>query len=506
MTAPSDALLAAQQALAERRYEAALAAAETALAADPVLAEAWRAKAQALAHLRRAPEAEAACREGLAADPENAGLLVTMATLRLLQGRPEDGVRMVEQALALAPDFPDAWICRAQIRLQQRAVGDALDDAGRAVALAPEHPGARIVLARVLRLAERGAESIEAYREAARLDAGNPATIAMLAEALAEANRFPEAEAAWRDALAGDPDNARFRGRYAGTLSSLGRFEEAIAAGRAAHGAAPTDYATCLNLAGALLASGGDAGEAVRLCEAALAANPRATRATAYKAIALLRLGQAQAAEALLGFDRLLRAMPAPVPPGYPDAAAFRVDLVRAIRADPGLVYEPRATTTRGGYQSSDLLVRPDAPFQALRGMLLAAVRRYAEAGREEPYLKLLTQTVGLYAWANVLESGGRQLPHIHPSAVLSGVYYAQLPPDMEEGPAGADQDEAGRAGWIEFGRPGAEFPLPGEPPTRLVRPEEGMVVLFPSYLYHRTLPFESASPRISVAFDVLAT
>jgi hypothetical protein len=34
------------------------------------------------------------------------------------------------------------------------------------------------------------------------------------------------------------------------------------------------------------------------------------------------------------------------------------------------------------------------------------------------------------------------------------------------------------------------------------VRPVEGLLVLFPSYLYHRTIPFEGDAPRISVAFD----
>ena len=29
-------------------------------------------------------------------------------------------------------------------------------------------------------------------------------------------------------------------------------------------------------------------------------------------------------------------------------------------------------------------------------------------------------------------------------------------------------------------------------------------MLLFPSYLYHHTIPFESAGTRISIAFDVL--
>ena len=40
---------------------------------------------------------------------------------------------------------------------------------------------------------------------------------------------------------------------------------------------------------------------------------------------------------------------------------------------------------------------------------------------------------------------------------------------------------------------------------VRLIKPVEGLMVLFPSYFYHRTLPFESDEVRISIAFDVLA-
>ena len=42
------------------------------------------------------------------------------------------------------------------------------------------------------------------------------------------------------------------------------------------------------------------------------------------------------------------------------------------------------------------------------------------------------------------------------------------------------------------------------EPETRLIEPEEGLMLLFPSYMFHRTLPFTGPGERISIAFDVL--
>ncbi len=41
-------------------------------------------------------------------------------------------------------------------------------------------------------------------------------------------------------------------------------------------------------------------------------------------------------------------------------------------------------------------------------------------------------------------------------------------------------------------------------PEVCFCRPEEGLMFLFPSYFYHRTVPFESEQPRVSISFDIL--
>ena len=42
----------------------------------------------------------------------------------------------------------------------------------------------------------------------------------------------------------------------------------------------------------------------------------------------------------------------------------------------------------------------------------------------------------------------------------------------------------------------------PAVAPTQ-VKPKEGLLVLFPSYFYHRTVPYEADEERLSVAFDL---
>ena len=77
----------------------------------------------------------------------------------------------------------------------------------------------------------------------------------------------------------------------------------------------------------------------------------------------------------------------------------------------------------------------------------------------------------------------------------MSSAYYARLPVS----------DEAARRnheGWIEFGRPPAMFNLDLDA-RRVVEPRPGRLVLFPSYLWHGTIPFAAGTgDRLTAAFD----
>ena len=65
--------------------------------------------------------------------------------------------------------------------------------------------------------------------------------------------------------------------------------------------------------------------------------------------------------------------------------------------------------------------------------------------------------------------------------------------------------EDDGRQGWIEFGHPLPVYRARAEPYTKWIRPEEGLMALFPSFVFHRTAPFEADAKRICIAFDVRA-
>jgi hypothetical protein len=92
------------------------------------------------------------------------------------------------------------------------------------------------------------------------------------------------------------------------------------------------------------------------------------------------------------------------------------------------------------------------------------------------------------------LEPEGFHADHIHPDGWLSSAFYVELPKAIEN---------ARREGWIKFGQPA----LPTRPPLEaehFVRPAPGKLVLFPSYMWHGTVPFSGDETRLTMAFDVV--
>jgi hypothetical protein len=92
--------------------------------------------------------------------------------------------------------------------------------------------------------------------------------------------------------------------------------------------------------------------------------------------------------------------------------------------------------------------------------------------------------------------SQGFHVNHIHPEGWISSALYIALPDEV--------RDATDRSGHIQFGVPPIELGL-ALPPRRIVKPQVGELVLFPSYMWHGTVPFTSAQPRITVAFDLVA-
>jgi len=79
----------------------------------------------------------------------------------------------------------------------------------------------------------------------------------------------------------------------------------------------------------------------------------------------------------------------------------------------------------------------------------------------------------------------------------MSSALYVALPPEVSAGTG----DEGAGPGALTFGVPDRELGI-DLPPRRVETPVVGRLVLFPSYFWHGTMPFESEDYRVTVAFD----
>ena len=162
--------------------------------------------------------------------------------------------------------------------------------------------------------------------------------------------------------------------------------------------------------------------------------------------------------------------------------------------------HQPLEQSVRGGTQTDGpLFSRIEPEIRALRQAVVEAVETHI-AQLPPPDLAhplLATPRRGRVrfsgSWSVRLLAQGHHANHIHPAGWFSSALYVALPDEGERGPA--------PAGWLQLGQPQAELGI-DLPPTRLIEPKPGRLVLFPSTMWHGTMPF-AGGERLTVAFDV---
>ncbi len=153
--------------------------------------------------------------------------------------------------------------------------------------------------------------------------------------------------------------------------------------------------------------------------------------------------------------------------------------------------------SVRGGTQTSgQLFFRHDPAIQNARAKVAVAITAYIAR------LPLPDATHPLLAprrdqpirfegsWSVRLAAQGFHSRHTHTRGWISSALYVALP-----------KLDASPKGWIEFGAPPPELGL-DLPAYSQLEPKPGRLVLFPSTLWHGTIPFDDGE-RLTIAFDV---
>ena len=111
-----------------------------------------------------------------------------------------------------------------------------------------------------------------------------------------------------------------------------------------------------------------------------------------------------------------------------------------------------------------------------------------------ENYISNWPENSEIRGWYIKMKKGGHLNRHMHEDGWVSGTLYLNMP-------EGINEDE----GMIEFSLFNDQYPMNSkiELKTNILNIIKGDIVLFPSSLFHRTIPFNSDDERLCIAFDL---
>ena len=430
-----------------------------AVAASPSSVAAEHNLAAALGDAGRWAEAEVHVRRALAKGGGAAETWLVLGRCRQAQGAFDDAEAAFLEALRRRATLYEAHIDLAQLRWMR--TGDAsaaLTAIDPAIANAPADSRLTLVKAKILESVEQIDEAFALIQSVARAQPGDLA-IAVYASQLAS--------------HLGDSASALAHAGHAVTL-------------------APQENVAAVALIVACLGAG-EAARAEALAVELLRRAPDDQHAIALLATAWRLMGDARY-QALYDYDAFISASVLGVPAGWSNLADYVEDLRQALRASHTMRTHPFNQSIRHGSQTSDILSIDDPAIAALPEALDHSISQFI-AGLGAGADPLRRRNLGDYAfqgiWSIRMKAGGYHVDHVHPNGWISSACYIDVP-DIR----------TGHEGWIRFGEPGIRT-APALQAERFIEPAPGMVVLFPSYMWHGVVPYTQPGARMTFAFDL---
>lgn len=548
------------------QYEPAIALMRESLSLFPDQAEVANNLGNALLKSGCAEEAIASYSEAIRIFPKYVDAMRNLGLCYAKMGRPDDALECLQRCIEMRPEDATAVFAIGNMHREQGDIDGAIADFEKALELQPDYADAHHNLGVCLRLTQRPQEALEHYETAkslgldraelhhnignARIDMQQadsaidayraaleqnptdlnthrnlnsllwqqdfiddylksysdvlkkyPTAIELrlaYATSLNQKESYAEAEKVLRDGLQHTKESSEFKSLLAYTMEGQGRWDDALVMHAAAvntPGAVPNQL---VSYGRALLACK-KPDEALRQIKAGAALTPFNQRALAYLGLCWRMLDDER--DALLNdYENLIQVYELPVPEGYGDADEFNQRLGAVLEPLHIGKNQPAEQTIRGGSQTSgDIFDRRDPEITSLAAALQTCIEDYV--GRfprndEHPlYLRASGKFDFSASWSVRLGRSGYHEMHTHPLGWISSAYYVQVPPKIIK--------NSEHGGGIKFGEPDIDLGAKGEA-RRNIQPAIGRLVLFPSYMWHGTVPYEADEPRMTISFDVV--
>ena len=409
--------------------------------------------------------------------------------------RPAEAEVHCRRALAKGLDAPETWLVLARALQGLRRFDEAEQTFREVIARRPSMLEPHRELSQLIWM--RSEDIAAATADIDRSIAANPADAGLRlikAKALEYAEAFVDSYAVLKTVIAGLEDSS-LETMAANAALRVGRPAAALAHAEKAVRLAPFDVAARTTLAQVRLAAG-QAGWALDLLAALRAESPLDQYLIALQGTAWRMSGDPRARE-LFDYASLVGSSTIDAPPGWASLEGYLSDLASALTREHPFLTHPFNQSVRHGSQAPDILAASDPAIRAFPKAVEGPIRRRLQVlGTGQDVVRARNTEAWAFqgVWSVRLRPDGYHADHVHPRGWLSSACYIALPAAVQG---------AGREGWLKFGQPG----VPTDPalgPEHFVRPEPGLLVLFPSYMWHGTTPFSGQDRRLTIAFDLV--
>jgi predicted Zn-dependent protease len=457
--------------------------------------EAWVAIGRANANMQRWDEAHIALENASQFAPDSVNPRVEMALLAERQGRHDDALARFEVLTRTGPGSPQLLVHLAR---SLQFAGRETEARARLEAGIARWPLEVELHQQLAQVRWRLGDGEQCTSELERVIAAHPQQLGLrlvAANLLRNGGFNHRAAELLEGGLARAPDSPAFLTSMGVLLDDLGRDAEALKLLRAAVARAPQSVPARRNLVPALLRAS-QPREALRVLAELVAQSPDDQQLIAWRATSLRLAGDPEYAR-LHDYARLVRTYELQPPAQFADIGAFNAAFAHELTALHRAAQRPLAQSLRGGTQTERNLPRENPVIATFFEMLDKPIRDYVshlDATLDHPTDRRKRADYRIAgSWSVQLKPDGFHTNHVHPMGWLSSAYYVELPDRGDDGE---------RAGWIKFGEPGMERPVCAA--DHFVEPRPGLLVLFPSYAWHGTVPFTGSGRRLTAAFDVV--
>jgi len=221
-------------------------------------------------------------------------------------------------------------------------------------------------------------------------------------------------------------------------------------------------------------------------------------RAIAYYAIAKMAQNKQDEVNEFLALGHFVKEFKFDRIEGYDNLEEFNRAFEKDIKNHSLLRKEPNGLAARNGYLTDNIFADNAKSINSFKNTLLKKIYQYIDElpnNLKHHMLRHKTKEFKISSWATWVHGDGFIDKHIHEDSWISGAYYCKVPKITDS----TKQNE----GYFEYGCIPNDIDIIIEKKRGYIKPVEGKLVIFPSYLYHQTIPHITDEDRISIAFDL---